>query len=72
MGEIVIKVPEDVREVIDLGLPYREVKEKLNEIFRFESENRLKEALRLIKSVEDNKTWKDTKEELENEMYSFD
>ena len=72
MGEIVIKVPEDVKEVIDLGLSYREVKEKLNEIFRFESENRLKEALRLIKSVEDNKTWKDTKEELENEMYSFD
>ncbi len=32
MGEIIIKVPEDVHEVIDLGLPYNKVKEKLEEI----------------------------------------
>jgi len=34
VGEIVIKVPEDIHEVIDLGLSYRDVKEKLEEIKR--------------------------------------
>ena len=32
MGEIIIKVPEDIHEVIDLGLPYKKIKEKLEEI----------------------------------------
>ena len=30
MGEIIIKVPEDVREVIETELPYREVRKKRN------------------------------------------
>ncbi len=40
MGEIIIKVPEDVREVIELEIPYKEVKEKLEELS--EDENLIK------------------------------
>ena len=43
MGEIVIKVPEDVREVIDLGLPYREVKENLEKLEKRKKLQLLKE-----------------------------
>jgi len=32
MGEIIIKVPEDVKEIIDLGLSYKEIKKKLEDI----------------------------------------
>ncbi len=45
MGEIIIKVPEDVYEVIDLGLPYKKVKEKLEEIEREERLNKIKRFL---------------------------
>ena len=44
MGEIVIKVPENVHEVVDLGLSYREVKAKLEEIEKSKS----KEFLRFL------------------------
>ena len=47
MGEIVIKVPEDVHEVIDLGLSYRDVKEKLEEIKMME---RARLALEIVKN----------------------
>jgi len=32
MGKIIVKVPEDVEEVIELEVPYSVVKEKLEEI----------------------------------------
>ena len=32
MGEIIIKIPEDVHEEIKLDISYKEVKEKLKEI----------------------------------------
>ena len=32
MGEIIVKVPEDVKEVIEIGVSYSVVKEKLEEI----------------------------------------
>jgi len=47
MGEIIIKVPEDIHEVIDLGLPYKDVKEKLEEIKRME---RARLALEIVKN----------------------
>jgi len=49
MGEIVIKVPEDVHEVIDLGLSYREVKEKLEEIKRKKQSKLALEVLKKYK-----------------------
>ena len=45
MGEIIIKVPEDVREVIDLGLPYKEVKDMLEKIIKKKDP---KKALRFL------------------------
>ncbi len=32
MGEIIIKISEDVKEVIELNVPYEKVKEKLEEL----------------------------------------
>ncbi len=32
MGEIIIKVPEDVYETIELDLSYKEIKEKIEEL----------------------------------------
>ena len=43
MGEIIIKVPEDVREVIDLGLSYKEVKENLEKLEKMKKLQLLKE-----------------------------
>jgi len=43
MGEIIIKVPEDVREVIDLGLSYKEVKENLGKLEKMKKLQLLKE-----------------------------
>ena len=43
MGEIIIKVPEDVKEVIDLGLSYKEIKKKLEDIEKKEKLEFLKE-----------------------------
>ncbi len=45
MGEIIIKIPEDVREVIDLGLPYKEVKDMLEKIIKKKDP---KKALRFL------------------------
>ena len=43
MGEIIIKVPEDVREVIETELPYEEIKKKIEEL---ERERKLKFLLK--------------------------
>jgi len=43
MGEIIIKVPENVREVIDLGLSYKEVKENLEKLEKMKKLQLLKE-----------------------------
>jgi len=45
MGEIIIKVPEDIHEVIDLGLPYKKIKEKLREIEKEEKLENIKNFL---------------------------
>jgi microcompartment protein CcmL/EutN len=44
MGEVIIKVPEDVREVIDLGISYKEVKKKIRELER-EKKGKKREVL---------------------------
>ncbi len=64
MGEIIIKVPEDVHEVIDLGLPYKKVKEKIEEIEKEETIKFLKENFdRVVNSIE-------VEEVKEEELYS--
>ena len=32
MGEIIIRIPEDVKEVVELNVSYKKVKEKLEEL----------------------------------------
>jgi len=64
MGEIIIKVPEDVHEVIDLGLPYKKIREKLKEFEKEETLKFLKQNFnKIINSIE----VEDIKEE---ELYS--
>ncbi len=46
MGEIIIKVPEEIHEVIDLDIPYNKVKEKLEEIKKKEAKKFLEFLLK--------------------------
>jgi predicted dinucleotide-utilizing enzyme len=53
MGEIVIKLPEEVRETVHLHLPYEVVKEKVNELRKLERISKAMEILEKYKhSVE--------------------
>jgi len=63
MGEIIIKVPEDVHEVIDLGLPYKKIKEKLKEIEREEKYDKALDFILNNRGILD-KHFKITDEEL--------
>ncbi len=45
MGEIIIKVPEDVKEEIKLNLPYSRVKEKIEELKKEERVKNIKKFL---------------------------
>ena len=60
MGEIVIKVPEDVHEVIEVELPYNKIKEKLKEI---EREERAKLALEILRKYKGTVKIEDVSEE---------
>jgi len=51
MGEIVIKVPEDVKEVVDLEIPYNRVKEKIKELCEDENLKRKFFSIKLPKEV---------------------
>ena len=46
MGEIIIKVPEDIKEVINLKLPYNKVKETLENL---EKKEKAKLALEIVR-----------------------
>jgi len=46
MGEIIIKVPENIHEVIELDLPYDKVKKKLEEIGKNDGKEFLEFLLR--------------------------
>lgn len=60
MGEIIIKVPENVREVVDLEVPYSRVKEKIRELYEDEKLKREFFSLKLPKETKA-KTIEDTK-----------
>ena len=47
MGEIIIKIPENVHEVIELDLPYNKIKEKLE---KFKKEEKAKLALEILRN----------------------
>ena len=64
MGEIIIKVPEDVHEVIEMEIPYSKIKEKFRELY--EDEN-LKRKFFSVRLPEDAKT--KTIEETRNDYY---
>ena len=51
MGEIIIKVPEDIHEVIDLGLPYKEVKENIKKLERIKLIERALEIIEKYKGT---------------------
>ncbi len=53
MGEVIIKVPEDVKEVIDLGIPYKRVKEKIEELEREETERLINETFNTLPKREE-------------------
>jgi len=46
MGEIIIRVPEDIKEVINLKLPYNKVKETLENL---EKKEKAKLALEIVR-----------------------
>ncbi len=60
MGEIIIKVPEDVHEVIDLGLPYNKVKEILENL---ERRKKAKLALEIVRKYKGTVKIEDVSEE---------
>ncbi len=60
MGEVIIKVPEDVKEVIDLGIPYKRVKEKIEEL---EKEERIKSMIEFFQKYKGSVEIGDVKEE---------
>jgi len=64
MGEIIIKVPEDVREVIETELPYKEIKKKIEEL---EREKKRKKALEIFEKYKHSIEVEEVKEE---ELYS--
>ena len=64
MGEIIIKVPEDVREVIETELPYREIKKKLEEL---EKEKKRENALKILEKYKHSVEIEEINEE---ELYS--
>ncbi len=64
MGEIIIKVPEDVREVIETELPYREIKKKLEEL---EKEKKRENALKILEKYKHSIEIEEINEE---ELYS--
>ncbi len=64
MGEIIIKVPEDVREVIETELPYEEIKKKIEEL---EREKKRKKALEIFEKYKHSIEVEEVKEE---ELYS--
>ena len=51
MGEIIIKIPEDVKEVINLDLPYKEIRKKIEEIEKSERARKALEILRKYKGT---------------------
>ncbi len=64
MGEIIIKVPEDVKEVIETELPYREIKKKLEEL---EKEKKRENALKILEKYKHSIEIEEINEE---ELYS--
>ncbi len=64
MGEIIIKVPEDVKEVIETELSYEEIKKKLEEL---EKEKRREDALKILEKYKHSVEIKEVNEE---ELYS--
>jgi activator of HSP90 ATPase len=60
MGEIIIKVPENVKEVIDLEIPYKEVKENIKKLKRVKL---AKKALEIVEKYKGTIKVKDVKEE---------
>ncbi len=64
MGEIIIKVPEDVREVIETELPYEKIKKKIEEL---EREKKRKKALEIFEKYKHSIEVEEVKEE---ELYS--
>jgi hypothetical protein len=60
VGEIIIKVPENVKEVIDLGIPYKEVKENIKKLKRVKL---AKKALEIVEKYKGTIKVEDVKEE---------
>ncbi len=63
MGFIKVEIPEDI-EIIIKAKNLDDVIEKIKEI-------KVKEILSLIGTVDDKSKWKETKKELESDIYDF-
>ena len=67
MGEIIIKVPEDIKEVIELNLSYTEIFNKLG--IKKEEEKIIEKFFATkFPQKKKNKTWKETKDEFYEEL----
>ena len=63
MGEIIIKIPEEIKETIEINLPYSEIKKKIEELKK-------EEKLKFLKRFTDKYLGKlDIPEIKEDELY---
>ena len=60
MGEIIIKVPGDVKEVIELNLPYNEIKESLKKL---EMKKEINRALQILEKYKHKIEFEEVSEE---------
>jgi len=60
MGEVVVKIPEDIHEVIEVDLSYNKIKEKLEEMVK---EERAKIALKILREYKGTVKIEDVSEE---------
>ncbi|RTZ67248.1 MAG: hypothetical protein DSZ30_05955 [Aquificaceae bacterium] len=63
MGILKVEIPGEF-EVTIKAKDFDEAIEKIKEI-------KIREILKLVGSIEDRKTWKETKKEIEEEIYDF-
>jgi len=60
MGEIIIKVPGDVKEVFELNLPYNEIKEGLKKL---EMKKEINRALQILEKYKHKIEFEEVSEE---------